>query len=65
MCKEKFNGLHVPDTSEADMEEVQEAFCNTSLTCADHCDDCLFYMQNLNEFKTWFNSHLKEDINEQ
>lgn len=49
-----YNGFIIPPL-EKDITEIQGAHCDNTKRCADHCDDCLFYYENLESFTEWFN----------
>lgn len=51
--------LHL-DVPEVDVAKaLQDAFCNNSLECAEHCYDCIFWKDNLEVFKERFKAILK------
>lgn len=61
---EKYNGLNVPPTP-INWEELQESLCSKTKGCELlKCRTCLFFETNLNEFKTWFKSNLKNEERE-
>ncbi len=62
---EIFNGLNVPPIS-IDWEELQKKHCDYATKCTvGSCKSCLFFEWNLNEFKTWFKSNVKNADNGQ
>lgn len=50
--------LHIPKFKEYEMPGLQNEFCNRSNGCVDDCSTCLFDMQKLPEFITWFKTNL-------
>lgn len=58
---ETFNGLKVPPTN-IYWERLQKQYCDFSTKCViGSCKHCMFFEWNLNEFKTWFKSNLKDE----
>jgi hypothetical protein len=59
----KFEGkLHIPPMpTNKTFDLIQESFCSFSNGCVEDCNECLFELNNIEEFKSWFNEKFKTD----
>ncbi|AUS06458.1 hypothetical protein [Pseudotamlana carrageenivorans] len=49
-----YKGLEIPPLNE-NLAEIQKVHCDEASQCADYCEECLFFDNNLELFSKWFN----------
>ena len=50
-----YMGLEIPQLNK-DISEIQQAHCDQTTKCVDHCANCIYDTKNIKQFTDWFNS---------